>query len=156
MGMRFLDADLLRDLTGHPVRQDYKQPDDPDVLPSADAFVVAPCTFNTINKLAAGISDTLALGLLNEGVGAGLPVILRLAQQQLAKHPAFPRSVEVLRESGVRFVLDPKAYPNRPPGARRLAFPWTPSTRNSPPSDVLVSRRPAGSHRRQVPCLGAR
>jgi Flavoprotein len=68
MGMRFLDASMLRELTGHPVRDEYKQPDDPDVLPAADAFVVAPCTFNT-NKLAAGISDTLALGVLNEAIG---------------------------------------------------------------------------------------
>jgi flavoprotein len=35
--------------------------------------VVAPATFNTINKWAQGISDTLALGLLNEATGLGLP-----------------------------------------------------------------------------------
>ena len=51
MGLRFLDADLLRDLAGRPVRDDYKRPDEPDVLPDADAFVVAPATFNTTNKV---------------------------------------------------------------------------------------------------------
>ena len=69
-GTKFLDAERLAELTGHPVRSQYKQPDDPDVLPPADAFVVAPGTFSTINRLALGISDTLALGLLNEGLGA--------------------------------------------------------------------------------------
>ena len=64
-GTKFLDAERLAGLTGHPVRSQYKQPDDPDVLPPADAFVVAPATFSTINRLALGISDTLALGLLN-------------------------------------------------------------------------------------------
>ncbi|MFI6500381.1 flavoprotein, partial [Nonomuraea typhae] len=29
-------------------------------LPPADAVIVAPCTFNTINKWACGISDTFA------------------------------------------------------------------------------------------------
>ena len=70
-GAKFLDAAHLADLTGHPVRVHYKQPDEPDVLPPPQAFVIAPATFNTINKLAAGISDTLALGLLNEAVGVG-------------------------------------------------------------------------------------
>jgi flavoprotein len=30
-------------------------PDEPDELPAADAVVVAPATFNTVNKWAAGI-----------------------------------------------------------------------------------------------------
>jgi Flavoprotein len=73
-----------------PVRCDYKRPDEADVLPPPDAFVVAPATFNTINKLAAGISGTLALGFLNEAVGTGLPVIaVPFPNQMLARHPAF-------------------------------------------------------------------
>lgn len=60
---------------GHPVRSDYRQPDDPDVLPSPDAIAVTPATFNKINKWAAGISDTLALGLLIEAIGKRLPVV---------------------------------------------------------------------------------
>ena len=126
MGMRFLDASLLRDLTDHPVRDDYKQPDDPDVLPAPDALVVAPCTFNTVNKLAAGISDTLALGLLNEAIGSGTPVVLApWPSRQLARHPAFPRSVEFLREAGIRFVLDPDRLPQPASGRPGAAsFPW--------------------------------
>jgi hypothetical protein len=127
MGMRFLDADLLRELTGYPVRDDYKNPNDPDVLPDADAFVVAPATFNTVNKVAGGISDTLALGLINEAIGMGKPVILApWPNQELVKHPAFPRSVELLSEAGVRFVLDRAALPlpaSGRPGA--ATFPWT-------------------------------
>jgi hypothetical protein len=56
-GMKFLDPGRLAAITGHPVRSDYQRPDEPDVLPPADAFVVAPATFNTINKLAAGVFD---------------------------------------------------------------------------------------------------
>lgn len=126
MGMRFLNAELLSEMTGHPVRDDYKRPDEPDVLPDADAFVVAPATFNTVNKVAAGISDTLALGLLNEAVGFGKPVIMApWPNQQLVKHPAFPRSVELLANAGVRFVLDYDKLPL--PGSGRpgaATFPW--------------------------------
>jgi hypothetical protein len=38
-------------------------PADPDILPDPDAMIVAPATANTINKWAAGISDTLPLAL---------------------------------------------------------------------------------------------
>src|ERR1700732_813328 len=58
-GTRFLDVGHLAGQTDHPVRSRSKHPDEPDVLPPADAFVIAPATFNTINKLAQGISDTL-------------------------------------------------------------------------------------------------
>lgn len=62
----WLDRHALAQQTGYPVRHDYKQPGDPDVLPRADAIAVVPATFNTINKWSAGISDTFALGILNE------------------------------------------------------------------------------------------
>jgi phosphopantothenoylcysteine synthetase/decarboxylase len=55
----FVDLARLEQLTGHPVRGEYKHPDEPDLLPRADAIVVFPATFNTINKWALGISDTL-------------------------------------------------------------------------------------------------
>ncbi len=112
-GMKFLDAPRLATLTGHPVRCDYKQPDDPDVLPfPPNAFVVAPATFNTINKWANGISDTLALGLLNEGLCAGQPIIaVPTPNQALARHPAFTRSIEFLRQQKVIVVFDPSVHP---------------------------------------------
>jgi phosphopantothenoylcysteine synthetase/decarboxylase len=127
-GMKFLDAPGLAVLTGHPVRSDYKRPDDPDVLPPPDAVVVAPATFNTINKWAAGISDTLALGILNEAIGVRLPVIaVPFPNVALARHPAFERGMADLRACGVRLVFDPDAYPlptpNLGPASRDL-FPW--------------------------------
>jgi phosphopantothenoylcysteine synthetase/decarboxylase len=126
--MAFLDAERLTQLTRHPVRSDYKRPEEPDVLPPADAIVVAPATFNTINKWAAGISDTLALGLLNEAIGLGLPVIaVPTASTALIRHPVFTRSVERLRQCGARVLFDPDVYPLPTPnmGAPGAAlFPW--------------------------------
>jgi phosphopantothenoylcysteine synthetase/decarboxylase len=126
--LKFMDLDRLARLTGHVVRYDYKQPEEPDVLPPADAMVVAPATFNTINKWAAGISDTLALGLLNEAVGLGLPVVaVPFPNIALAQHPAFRRSMADLEALGVRLVFDPDTYPlptpNLGPASRDL-FPW--------------------------------
>lgn len=121
-GARFLDADGLAVLTGHPVRTTFKDPDAPDVLPPADAFAAAPATFNTINKWAAGISDTLALGLLNEATGLGLPIVtVPWPNVALARHPAFGRSIATLRECGVTVIFDPA---NLPGGPGQAVFPW--------------------------------
>jgi phosphopantothenoylcysteine synthetase/decarboxylase len=122
-GAKFLDTARLADLTGHPVRDRYKQPDDPDVLPPADAMVVAPATFSTVNKLAQGISDTLALGLLNEAIGMGLPIIVvPWPNIHLARHPAFERSVADLRTWGLTVLYDPANLPDATP--EPAVFPW--------------------------------
>jgi phosphopantothenoylcysteine synthetase/decarboxylase len=128
--LKFMDPGGVARLAGHPVRHEYKQPDDPDVLPPPDAMVVAPATFNTVNKWACGASDTLALGLLNEAVGLGLPVIaVPTPSTALARHPAFVDSVARLRSWGVTVLFDPASYPlptpNLGPAAADL-FPWDP------------------------------
>ncbi|MBO0793838.1 MAG: flavoprotein, partial [Ktedonobacteraceae bacterium] len=61
---KFIDIPLLENLTGYPVRSEYRHPEESDILPKADAIVAVPTTFNTINKWTLGITDTLALGLL--------------------------------------------------------------------------------------------
>lgn len=122
----FVDADRLAKLTGYPVRQDYKRPEEPDALPLADAMAVVPATFNTINKWAGGISDTLALGLLNEAVCLELPLVaVPWPNVALARHPVFPLSVERLTSWGISVLLDPARLPqpfSGAPGA--VTFPW--------------------------------
>lgn len=127
--LKFADVPRAAEVTGQPARADYKRPEDPDVLPPPDAFAVAPCTFNTIGKWAAGISDTLAPGLLNEALGAGRPIIARPNPHvDLAKHPAFLRNIAFLRDCGVQVLFDPARHP-LPDGCNdpRQAFPWMPS-----------------------------
>ena len=131
--LKFMDTARLAELTGHVVRFDYKQPDEPDILPPPEAMAVAPCTFNTLNKWASGSSDTLALGLLNEAIGLDIPVVaVPNPSTALAKHPAFRESVERLRSWGMTILFDPEVYPlptpNMGPGAAEL-FPWDALTR---------------------------
>jgi len=121
-GAKFLDGKFLAQMTGHPVRVQYKNPDEPDVLPPPDAIAVAPATFNMVNKLAAGISDTLAAGLVNEAIGLGLPVVVVPWASALARHPAFQRSLGLLRDWGVTVVFDSGRLP--PSAAEEAVFPW--------------------------------
>jgi phosphopantothenoylcysteine synthetase/decarboxylase len=128
MATRFIDQAALEEQSGYPVRSDYKQPGTPDVLPPATAMIVGGASANTINKLAAGISDNVALGLLNEAVGLGLPLaILPFVNTALAAHPAFNRSVRELREAGVEVLLGEGGFVPNPPGQgeQRLPdYPW--------------------------------
>jgi hypothetical protein len=100
--------------TGHPVRSSYKRPGEPDVLPPADAMAVAPASFDMINKWAAGISDNLALGLINEALGLDIPLVaVPQVNEPLARHPAWGRSLDLLQAAGVTFVdhgPDPEVF----------------------------------------------
>lgn len=103
------EVDAIARMTGHPVRTDFKRPGEPDPLPMADAVLVAPLSFNTLNKWAAGISDTLALGLINEAVGLRLPIVaVPYMKDALWVHPAVATNVATLRAAGAS-VLDPPA-----------------------------------------------
>jgi phosphopantothenoylcysteine synthetase/decarboxylase len=121
--LKFGNPTRLAEVTGHPARSDYKRPEEPDVLPAPDAFAVAPCTFNTVGKWSTGISDTLALGLLNEAIGMGLPIIVApWPNVPLARHPAFERSVADLRAWGLTLVYDPANLPGK--DGDPATFPW--------------------------------
>lgn len=95
----WIDIATLAEQTGHPVRHEHQGPDDSEPLPRADAIAVAPATFNTVNKWVAGISDTFALGLLNEAIGLRLPIVVApYAKSSLAAHPAYAQSLRTLSE----------------------------------------------------------
>ncbi|MFK0293314.1 flavoprotein [Streptomyces sp. NPDC090442] len=124
------DADgaieALADLTGHPVRHQYKLPSQPDVLPPPDALLVAPLTCNSLNKWAAGISDTLALGLLTEAIGLRIPTVaLPCWNAAQHAHPATARSIATLRDAGITVLLGDDGFTPHPPKAGNLdAYPW--------------------------------
>lgn len=115
VGRRFIDTARAEARTGHPVLWEF-DPDAPEELAPAQVTVVAPATFNTLAKLAAGISDTLGLALVNEAIGAGRPVVVvPWTNSDLARHPVYAQAVTLLDEWGVRLV----------PGDQSAGFPWT-------------------------------
>jgi len=123
----FLDIAALEALTGSAVRSAYRSPGEPRSM-QADAVIVAPATYNTISKLALGISDTYALGILAEAVSLPIPVvILPFVNSALASRHPFRRAVGQLRDEGVRVLLGPGEFEPHPPGTggQQLdAFPW--------------------------------
>ncbi|SER66575.1 flavoprotein [Actinokineospora terrae] len=115
----FLDLDDLERRTGHPVRTTHQGPRQ-QALPQADAVVVAPATYNTINKWAAGIADTYVLIQLAELTGLGVPIVaMPYVNSALAGNRVFHRSVAELRESGVTVLLNEPHAPRTP-----ADYPW--------------------------------
>ncbi len=110
---KFINLSMLEKLTGHPVRSEYRHPEEANSLPIADAIIVAPTTFNTINKWATGITDTLALGVLCEYMGLGTPIVTIpcVPQDSLARHPVFKKNMALLKEYGVTVLYEPEKYP---------------------------------------------
>ncbi|MET9844163.1 flavoprotein [Streptomyces ossamyceticus] len=100
----FFDTAAVEARIGRRIRSAWRSPGDPRPFPPPDAVVVAPATFNTLNKWAAGTADTLALGTLCEAYGLGVPIaVLPCVSEALAAHPAYRASLERLRGMGVRF-----------------------------------------------------
>jgi len=127
-GRKFVDVAALQAQTGHPVRTHYKSPGNPDVLPDADAMIVAPATVNTVNKWAAGITDTLVLGLLIEGYGYGVPIaVVPYTNNVMALHPSLHESLAKLRDWGVQVLYGDDVCRLGGPGQTdrfRNQFPW--------------------------------
>ncbi len=76
--------------------------------PTPGPVVFAPCNFNSLNKLAHGIADSLALSITAEMIGFGQPVVVALSlNAPLWNHPQARASVATLRSWGVQ-VVEPK------------------------------------------------
>ncbi|MGH4008726.1 MAG: flavoprotein [Pseudonocardiaceae bacterium] len=103
--MNWVDADRVEKLTGIPVLIEQRQPGQAKRFPPPAQVIVCPATFNTVNKLAAGIMDNYATGLLCEALASQIPVtIAPMVNHRLWPHPAWQRNLDLLTAAGVRFV----------------------------------------------------
>lgn len=124
--LSFVDTGVLEALTGNAVEVGYRTPSDARP-PRPDAVVVAPATFNTVNKAALGITDVHALGVIAEAIGRQVPVVMvPWVNAPLAAREPFRRAVTQLREEGV-YILLRGEHPSEPFGVENSdvsAFPW--------------------------------
>jgi phosphopantothenoylcysteine synthetase/decarboxylase len=76
--------------------------------PAPGPVVFAPCNFNSLNKLANGIADNLALSIVAEMIGFPQRVLVALSlNEPLFAHPIVSESIAKLRGWGVR-VIEPR------------------------------------------------
>lgn len=68
-------------------------------------LLVAPCTFNTLNKIALGLADNLATAMIADGIGAGNRVVIAPSMNRgLWFHPQTAQSMERLQSWGCEIV----------------------------------------------------
>jgi phosphopantothenoylcysteine synthetase/decarboxylase len=73
--------------------------------PPRGVVLFAPCSFNSLNKLAHGIADNLALSVVAEAIGRKTPVIVGPSlNQPLLEHPEARASLRKLPGWGVIIV----------------------------------------------------
>ena len=73
--------------------------------PPRGVVLFAPCSFNSLNKLAHGIADSLALSVAAEAIGRRTPVIVAPSlNQPLLDHPVAQASLRLLPEWGITIV----------------------------------------------------
>jgi phosphopantothenoylcysteine synthetase/decarboxylase len=89
--------------------------------PPRGVVLFAPCSFNSLNKLAHGIADSLALSVVAEAIGRGTPVIVGPSlNQPLLDHPVAQASLRTLPAWRVTIVppVDEGEGPRLAPSAR--------------------------------------
>ncbi len=71
----------------------------------ADLVLVAPCTANTISKMALGIDDTPVTTLASMALGGGIPLLIApAAHEPMYRNPAVETNIQRLKDRGVEFV----------------------------------------------------
>jgi phosphopantothenoylcysteine decarboxylase/phosphopantothenate--cysteine ligase len=79
-----------------------------DVPDRVDLLLVAPCTANTLSKIACGIDDTTVTTFATTALGSGIPVAVVPAMHgSMIKNAAVLDNIERLKEMGVT-VLGPR------------------------------------------------
>src|SRR6476646_10722342 len=91
--------------------------------PPRGVVLFAPCSFNSRNKLAHGIADSLALSVVAEAIGRATPVIVAPSlNQPLLDHPMAQASLKTLPTWNVIVVppVDDGEGPRLAPNERLL------------------------------------
>jgi phosphopantothenoylcysteine synthetase/decarboxylase len=92
--------------------------------PPLGVVLFAPCSFNSLNKLAHGIADNLALSVVAEAIGRRTPVIVGPSlNQPLLEHPVTQLSLRTLATWRVTVVppVDEGAGPRLAPSPQLLS-----------------------------------
>jgi phosphopantothenoylcysteine synthetase/decarboxylase len=148
---RVIAARELADVEGTQVVESYF---DMAIRPRPPRGVVlfAPCGFNSLNKLAHGIADNLALSVVAEAIGRRTPVIVAPSlNQPLLDHPVAQASMTTLRSWNVIVVppVDDSNGPRLAPSGQLLdavrpfVNPQTPRVSTARSPDPTPTKTPS-------------
>ncbi len=71
----------------------------------ADLLLIAPCTANTIGKIATGVDDTPVTTFASTAIGAEIPIIIVPAMHEsMYSQPIAAENIQRLKKVGIEFV----------------------------------------------------
>ncbi|MBN1167332.1 MAG: bifunctional phosphopantothenoylcysteine decarboxylase/phosphopantothenate--cysteine ligase CoaBC [Methanospirillaceae archaeon] len=74
----------------------------------ADLLLIAPCTANTISKIACGIDDTTPTTFASTALGRPMPVVLVPAMHHaMYRHQGIGKNLACVKDMGI-FIIDPR------------------------------------------------
>ena len=74
-------------------------------LPLEDLVLVAPCTFNTLNKISAGIADTYPTTVIASSIGNKRKIVIALAMNSaMWEHPQTQESIKRIQSWRCKIV----------------------------------------------------
>lgn len=92
--------DTITRITGHVEHVTYCGDDG-----LADLFLIAPCTANTISKIACGIDDTTVTTCATTALGRKMPIIIVPAMHHaMFRHDIVIKNLDLLTQSGITIV----------------------------------------------------
>jgi hypothetical protein len=84
---------------------------DNNKIPEEDIVIVAPCTFNTLSKIASGIADNYPMSILQAAIGKGKRIVIAPAMgSQYWNHPITPQTCDIVSNFGVEIVWPEYVY----------------------------------------------
>lgn len=100
-----IHSDALEFATGNRVITELTGEVEHVRLGNADLLLIAPCTANTIGKMANGICDTPVTAIASVALGRGIPVLAAPAMHEpMYANPVTIANIARLKEIGVIFI----------------------------------------------------
>jgi len=73
---------------------------------SADVYLIAPSTANTVSKIAHGIDDTPITTVATTAIGKGMPIMIVPAMHvSMYQHKGVIHNIEQLKEWGIKVIM---------------------------------------------------
>jgi|SRR5271157_395624 len=73
---------------------------------ACDLMLIAPCTANTIGKIAGGVDDTPVTTFATTAIGSKIPIIIVPAMHgSMFEHPIVRENIKKLEDIGITFVM---------------------------------------------------
>ena len=94
-------------------------------IPEEDIVVVAPCTFDTMNKLTNGIADNYAMSVVHAAIGKKKPIIVAFSMgAQYWNHPLTDGAVKTLQSFGIETIWPEFVYTDDGTLEKITMSPW--------------------------------